>query len=94
MPISIKNHETEQLARQLAKETGETITEVIKRSLQDRLQKIRGRRYLQPLEERVADVLARLDALPDLSNASEDEVLGYDEKGIPENSDSKDRRGH
>jgi len=31
MPISIKNPQTEELARKLAKETGETITEVIKK---------------------------------------------------------------
>jgi antitoxin VapB len=42
MPINIKNPETERLARQLAKETGETITEVIKKSLQNRLQRVRG----------------------------------------------------
>jgi antitoxin VapB len=94
MPISIKNPETEQLARQLAKETGESITEAITKSLQDRLQRLKGRRGLPPLRERLADIFERLDALPVLSDASEDEILGYDENGIPENSDAKDGRGH
>lgn len=84
MPISIKNAETEQLARELARETGETITEVIKRSLQDRLQRIRGRRQARGLPEQVEDILQRLDALPTLDSRPEDEILGYDEFGIPQ----------
>lgn len=83
MPISIKNAETEQLARELAKETGETITEVIKRSLQDRLQRVRGRRHARALPEQVEDILQRMDALPALDKRSEDEILGYDQDGIP-----------
>lgn len=83
MPISIKNDETEQLARELAKETGETITEVIKKALQDRLQRVRGRRHARRLPEEVADILQRMDALPTLDHRTEDEILGYDESGMP-----------
>jgi antitoxin VapB len=90
MPISIKNEETEQLARELAKETGETITEVIKKSLQDRLQRVRGRRHVQRLPEEVADILQRMDALPTLDNRPEDEILGYDENGLPGGNAAKD----
>jgi antitoxin VapB len=93
MPISIKNPETEQLARLLAKETGETITEVIKQSLQDRLERVRGRRRASSLEEQVADILQRVDALPVISTASEDEILGYDENGIPEQNALKNDHG-
>jgi antitoxin VapB len=85
MPISIKNAETEELARQLAKETGETITEVIKKSLQDRLQRVRGRRHARGLPEQVEDILQRLDALPTLDERPDDEILGYDQDGIPAN---------
>jgi antitoxin VapB len=83
MPISIKNAETEELARELAKETGETITEVIKKSLQDRLQRVRGRRHARGLPEQVEDILQRMDALPTLDERAEDEILGYDQDGIP-----------
>jgi antitoxin VapB len=88
MPISIKNPETEQLARELAKETGESITEVITNSLKDRLQRVRGRRHARGLPEQVADILERMDALPTLDERSEDEILGYDDRGIPENGGS------
>jgi antitoxin VapB len=83
VPISIKNVETEQLARELAKETGETITEVIKRSLQDRLQRLRGRRHARGLPEQVEDILQRMDTLPTLDDRAEDEIVGYDQDGIP-----------
>lgn len=85
MPISIKNAETEELARQLAKETGESITEVIRKSLQDRLQRVRGRRHAKALPEQVADILQRMDGLPTLDERSEDEILGYDQNGAPSN---------
>lgn len=93
MPISIKNEETEQLARELAKETGETITEVIKKSLQDRLQRVRGRRYAKRLPEEVADILQRMDALPTVDDRPEDEILGYDENGLPGRSTHKGGSG-
>lgn len=95
MPISIKNAETEQLARELAEETGETITEVIRKSLQDRLQRVRGRRHVRSLPERVEDILQRMDALPTLDERSEDEILGYDENGAPTGGrPGGDSRGH
>ena len=71
------------MARELAKETGETLTEVIKRSLQDRLQRVRGRRHAKGLPEQIADILQRMDALPTLDKRAEDEILGYDQDGIP-----------
>ncbi len=91
MPISIKNPETEKLARELARETGESITEVVKRSLQDRLQRIRGRRHARELTERVEDILQRLDAMPTVDARSDEEILGYNRLGIPE---SRDPDGH
>jgi len=95
MPISIKNPQTEQLARQLAKETGETITEVITKSLQDRLQRVRGRRKSKALREEIADILARVDALPRLNDErTDDEILGYDENGIPTSGSVESGSGH
>jgi antitoxin VapB len=93
MPISIKNNEAEHLARELARETGESITEVIKRSLQDRLQRLRGRRHARELPEQVEDILQRMDALPAIHTGTEEEILGYNEFGMPESGQSVDRDG-
>ena len=44
MPLSIKNEATERLARRVADETGESITEAIQKSLEERLARLRARR--------------------------------------------------
>jgi antitoxin VapB len=83
MALSIKNPDAERLAREIAKETGETLTEAIQRSLQERLQRLPQRRRGRLLTEKLQDILRRVDALPTLDARSEDEILGYDSRGIP-----------
>jgi len=83
MALSIKNSETERLARQVAKETGESLTEAIQRSLKERLQRLRQRSQGRIMTEKLEDILRRVDALPTLDTRPEDEILGYDDHGIP-----------
>jgi antitoxin VapB len=81
--LSIKNEETERLARQVARETGESLTEAIQKALQERWERLKARRRSQALAGQVEDLLRRVDALPRLDSRSEDEILGYDEHGAP-----------
>ena len=81
--MSIKNDETERLARQVARETGESLTEAIRNSLQERWERLKARRRSQVLTGQVEDLLRRVDALPNLDSRPEDEILGYDESGAP-----------
>jgi antitoxin VapB len=83
MALSIKNEDTERLARQVARETGETLTEAIQKALQERWERLKARRRNQVLAGQVEDLLRRVDALPALDSRTEDEILGYDEHGIP-----------
>jgi antitoxin VapB len=83
MPLSIKNEETERLARQVARETGESLTEAIQKALQERWERLKARRRSQVVAGQVEDLLRRVDALPRLDSRSEDEILGYDEHGAP-----------
>lgn len=83
MALSIKNDEAERLARQVAKETGESITEAIQRSLEERWRRLKAKRRNPVLAAQLEDVLRRVDAMPTLDTRSEDEILGYDENGIP-----------
>lgn len=83
MALSIKKAETERLARTVAKETGESITEAIEQSLRERLERLRRKRQAKLLSESVEDILRRVDKLPTLDTRSEDEILGYDEYGVP-----------
>ncbi len=83
MPLSIKNPVTERLARQVAKETGESITIAIQHSLKERLERLPNRRRGRIVSEKLEDILRRVDALPTLDTRPVDEILGYDEHGIP-----------
>ena len=83
MPLSIKNETTERLARQVAGETGESITEAIQKSLEERWDRLKERRRGRALTRQIEDILRRVDALPTLDDRSPDEILGYDEHGLP-----------
>jgi len=83
VPLSIKNETTERLARQVADETGESITEAIQKSLEERWERLKARRRSRVLVRQVEDILSRVDAMPTLDTRSPDEILGYDENGLP-----------
>jgi antitoxin VapB len=83
MPLFIKNKATEQLARQVAGETGESLTEAVKTSLQERYERLKQRRKSHILTGQIKNLLRRVDALPSLDSRSENEILGYDKDGIP-----------
>jgi antitoxin VapB len=83
MALSIKNAEAERLARQVAGETGESLTEAIQKALQERWERLEARRRSHVLASQVEDLLRRVDALPTLDSRPADEILGYDEDGMP-----------
>ncbi len=82
MAISIKDPETDRLARALAAATGESLTEAIRRALQDRLEREaqRSRRGIGVEVRRIQERLARL---PVIDPRSPEEIAGYDEHGVP-----------
>lgn len=83
MALSIKNQETERLARQVAQETGESLTEAIEHALAERLQRLQQKRRGRLLTEKLEDILRRVDRLPERDDRPTDEILGYDEHGMP-----------
>ena len=83
MAISIKSVETERLAREIASKTGESLTGAIQKALEERLERIRQQRRSQILSSQLEDILRRVDALPVVDSRTPDEILGYDEHGLP-----------
>lgn len=83
MALSIKNLDTEQLARKVAERTGESITIAIQNALAERLDRLtreqRGRSLMSQLEE----ILQRVDQMPVLDSRTPEEIIGYDEHGLP-----------
>ena len=81
MALNIKNATAEKLARELAGQTGETLTEAIQHSLEERLERLKGRRSGPDLVETMLAISRRCSSLPDLDTRDADEILGYDEHG-------------
>lgn len=81
MPLSIKNKKAEILAAEVAKETGESLTDAVIHALEERLERIRGTRQVPDLVEDILDISRRCSRLPDKDMRSADEILGYDENG-------------
>ncbi len=84
MALSLKDPETDSLARQVAALTGETLTEAVRRSLAERLRAERIRRGQSTIDRTAVDaLLTRFDALPVFDDRTADEIPGYDENGLP-----------
>ena len=82
MPISIKDLETDELVRRLAKETGESLTEAIRRAVRERLE--RELKRGDDLAERLLEIGRRCAATLDAPYDSADHAeLLYDEQGLP-----------
>jgi len=81
VPISIKNPDVEQLARAVAAEAGESLTEAVRHSLEERLERMRGSRRAPTTFESIMEISLRCRVLPDRDQRSPDELLGYDERG-------------
>lgn len=80
MALSIKNDEAEALARKLAATTGESLTDAVRLALAERYERVRRRRSMA---EDLMEIGKRCASRPVTSNMTEDEILGYDEFGIP-----------
>jgi len=83
MPLSIKDPETERLARDLARRTGESITVATRKALQERLRRIRGTNRKSLLLADLAAIRRRCAELPVLDPRTPEEIIGYDECGLP-----------
>lgn len=83
--LNIRDPKVHALAREVAQTTGETMTEAVKKALEERLERLRSRDQASR-RQRAARLMARGKAfasLPVLDPRSPDEILGYDEVGLP-----------
>lgn len=84
MALSIKDPKADRLARRLADLTGETLTQAVTFALQERLEREEKRREAKDiLLEEIMEISRRSAALPVYDPRSADEILGYDEYGLP-----------
>ncbi len=83
MALSIKDPETERLARDLAQLTGENITTATKRAIEERLRRLGGKHRKAALLEDMAAIRRRWSAMRVVDDRTADEIIGYDERGLP-----------
>ncbi len=83
MALSLKDRETDRLAREVASLTGETVTDAIRTALAERLARERLRRGPPgDLAARMRVIGEHCASLPDLDTRTPDEIVGYDETGM------------
>ena len=89
MALNLKNPEVERLAAEVARLTGESKTEAIRRSLDERRQRLRGvpasarrRRVLRFLERRVWSAIPKDQLGRRLTREEEDRLLGFGPAGV------------
>lgn len=81
--LNIKHPEADRLARILAKQLNESITEVVIEALREKLLREQGKRIPTELKDALLTIGHRCAALPDKDTRSADDILGYDDHGLP-----------
>ena len=89
MALNIKNAEVERLAAEVSRLTGESKTEAIRRALDERKRRLRGRtladrrkRVLTFLKREVWPGIPKDQLGRGLTRAEEDEILGFGPDGV------------
>lgn len=85
MAINIKSTEAERLVRELAELTGESITDAIHHAVRERLTRERLRRMggVERSWSRIERIQERIGAVPLVDGRTVEELLAYDERGVP-----------
>jgi antitoxin VapB len=82
MPLSIKSTEADRLARELTAETGESLTQAVVVALKERLDREIARRH-GSMSSRLRRLAAEVSAMPVVDGRTPEEIIGYDDTGLP-----------
>jgi antitoxin VapB len=83
MALNIKDEGADRLARELADETGESITTAVTVAVRERLERLRGAVPRERRRRELAEIARRSAARPVRDERSADEILVYDPDGLP-----------
>jgi antitoxin VapB len=82
--LNIKNPEAHRLAGELARLTGENLTQAVTEALRERLERERRRRNPHALSAELLEIGLRCAAhMPQPAHSSDHADLFYDEQGLP-----------
>jgi antitoxin VapB len=82
MALNIKDESTDRLVRELAAETGETITTAVTVAVRERLERLRGSVPRERRAEELTRIAQRSAQRPVLDGRSPEEILGYGPDGL------------
>lgn len=83
MPLNIKHPDADRLARELARRRKRSITKVVVEALEAALAKERQAVRAPGLAKELLGIGDRYVALPTLDERTDDDIIGYDEHGLP-----------
>ncbi|GMM97328.1 type II toxin-antitoxin system VapB family antitoxin [Microbacterium luteum] len=83
MALNIKDPEADRLARALAAATGESITVAARAAFAERLARVQARDTAPEVLAELESIIARARERETLDDRTTDEILGYDEAGLP-----------
>jgi len=82
MSLNIKDDDTHNRARELARLAGESMTEAVNKAIVERLERLRRKRNKAGLAQRLLEIGEECAQLPVLDKRSPNEML-YDNRGLP-----------
>ncbi|HEX5337514.1 MAG TPA: type II toxin-antitoxin system VapB family antitoxin [Gallionella sp.] len=84
MSLLITDPRAEQLAQELAQRIGGTVPDAVVRALEAQLVSLKAPDTTAITRNAILKIAARCKALPDLDPRDADEILGYDNAGLPQ----------
>ncbi|MDZ8170776.1 type II toxin-antitoxin system VapB family antitoxin [Microbacterium xanthum] len=83
MALNIKDPEADRLARALAAATGESITVAARAAFAERLARVQAQDAAPGVLAELESIIARARQRETLDGRPADEILGYDDAGLP-----------
>lgn len=83
MALNIKDGAADRLVRELAAETGESITTAVAVAARERLERLRGAVPREHRRQTLNHIAKQAAARPVADRRSADEILGYGPDGLP-----------
>lgn len=83
MALLIRDPRVARLVNALVELTGESETEAVTNALKERLTRIQRRHGRQNLAMELNEIAVHCAAIPVFDDRSTDEIIGYDEYGLP-----------
>jgi antitoxin VapB len=83
MALNIKDSTADELVRELASATGESITTAVTVAVRERLERVRGAAPAALREQELMRIARQAAARPERDRRSPEEIVGYDAHGLP-----------